>query len=880
LLIKRDSLKHSLKLQNEELQRLTKEKYKYDSITQEVRKQFQEKKGYIDLLYAKIDSITEINSMFDIKDKNKNVYQTLLNNNFLENDKKIRKILKRLYSEFKIDSKDTIVISDSVNFFTFSKLQYRILNSSPFVEEVKQYQLPIKYFEEIQNLLNNHEIKVISDEALFLKKITGIDNIFLNNQKDIDLLHIEINSLDIDSIQNILAKRESYIDWGKLGIEVSIPSIEDELRKIENQIETEKKQIEDKRILEEKKYDNYKKFKTKIVNGVEIYTIPLSEINFQNGEPLKIARTQTEWDKLCESHIPAYKFKDFDEKNIQFGLIYNYYAYIDDREIAPIGFHKFNTQDLNYLINQKVFDLKMTKECPYCNNGKVEVLEWCSKCSFWTKDQRKYNVCKSCNNNYVKVNGWKTCEACHGTKILKYNALEDREISVFPGSVSMPYGLRKNYKIMIDESGKFAQRLDENYISARNINEHEFQIIICKDRKNFTKNPENIEYIQIGNLHVMSESLVRTQFNNGDIIQNIEDPIEWELAIKNNIPAYCYFNNDKTSQDILYNIHVLNDQRGIIPPGWRQITEFDKVNIAYNLGYDFSNESAIINHNKNKGCRNRKGYFISYEYDNGIKVIGNWDYDDWRDRDNEILSVQSLVCVRDANDTICEILNQEDAIDYNENIRYSKLLKSEFNQEDFDHFPAWGSAENMYGSIYSLIYNEQGVNSINYLVKNNFEEIFSKTSKLKFLGLDDGPYECENNMLENDYQHSTAAIILEKCEIPNAIKCTYKIDAINDYDSYLLTEKLVVVYLYRCGEFSFCSNDGIELDILFTPWTNCKPYSDPIRNLSIFFSNGTRYWAHNDLNWTDKIEFSNIKIHEELKLKKAIEMTYKFLMDY
>ena len=92
---------------------------------------------------------------------------------------------------------------------------------------------------------------------------------------------------------------------------------------------------------------------------------------------------------------------------------------------------------------------------------------------------------------------------------------------------------------------------------------------------------------------------------------------------------------------------------------------------------------------------------------------------------------------------------------------------------------------------------------------------------------------------------------------------------------------MVVVYLYRCGEFSFCSNDGVELDILFTPWINCKPYSDPIRNLSIFFSKGTgRYWAHNDLNWTDTIEFSNSMIHEELKLKKAIEMTYKFLMDY
>lgn len=71
---------------------------------------------------------------------------------------------------------------------------------------------------------------------------------------------------------------------------------------------------------------------------------------FENGDEILHASNQADWNKAYLEKIPAWSYYDNVEENGQiYGLIYNYYAIIDARGLAPKGWKIPTISDWNEL---------------------------------------------------------------------------------------------------------------------------------------------------------------------------------------------------------------------------------------------------------------------------------------------------------------------------------------------------------------------------------------------------------------------------------------------------------------------------------------------------------------------------------------------------
>jgi uncharacterized protein (TIGR02145 family) len=76
----------------------------------------------------------------------------------------------------------------------------------------------------------------------------------------------------------------------------------------------------------------------------------------------------------------------------------------------------------------------------------------------------------------------------------------------------------------------------------------------------------------IGKQEWMAENLDVTKFQNGDIIIETKTKAEWESAIQNKQPAWCFYNYSKKNGEKygkLYNWYAVIDSRGLAPEGWQ-----------------------------------------------------------------------------------------------------------------------------------------------------------------------------------------------------------------------------------------------------------------------------------------------------------------------
>lgn len=66
----------------------------------------------------------------------------------------------------------------------------------------------------------------------------------------------------------------------------------------------------------------------------------LNSDKFQNGDKIPKVNSSQEWIKACQRKEPVWMYYDNNAENgKKYGKIYNYYAVIDKRNIAPINFH-------------------------------------------------------------------------------------------------------------------------------------------------------------------------------------------------------------------------------------------------------------------------------------------------------------------------------------------------------------------------------------------------------------------------------------------------------------------------------------------------------------------------------------------------------------
>lgn len=728
-------------------------------------------------------------------------------------------------------SDSTIIISRNYNSYLplltckLKELGFENYDRSDYISN----ELNIELFNKIASYLNHEkaqEIKLKMEE-LSKEKKSLTENLILEKSR----FENEISKYSLDSLQFHRLQDSMKL----LELEIYYKS------EIEKQIEINK-QIP----------LNYAKYKTNKVNGVEVFNAPLSMNQFRNGDPILLARTQSEWEKFMKSNIPAYKFKDFDEKNASYGFIYNYHAYIDSREIAPYGFHKLNLQDYNYLDKQVVYNSTKLEECHQCTNGRQENYEWCSHCIHWTKEQRKYNVCKYCNNNSLKITGTKICSECNGTGKFKSISLKGREIPIMPGT-SLNKGLFFNgyyskFYTTVVEDGRMEDfsRYKRHFFRKSNTNwiwdgrEVEFQIFICKDRE-IKKTNDNFNFKQIGNLEIMSDFLNVTSFKNGDPIRYIEDPIEWELAIKNKIPAYCYYMNQTNSSWVIYNEIALADPRGLVPHGWRKITEADVVHLSFELGVEFDIRSQFVYGKDYPGFRQPNGEFNKYDRK-------EYHYNDYYYNPN-----QYVICVRDSPQNENKTPLPKISLNMDRLLKEDKYeSKNKYENRDVSNtklilnYANWREPgipdvpnKNSFAIDYSKYYNNEGVEFISDLVKNNFENLFQKNKRLEIIGYSELLF-CSYGKFNqpSPYKERLVGLIIEQGSNDNEIKCTYVIKdcgrSVSENDKKNNGQVLTSIF-YRSSEFTYTNDNGINLTFHFSPQMNCKPSNNPLENLIIEF---------------------------------------------
>ncbi len=97
------------------------------------------------------------------------------------------------------------------------------------------------------------------------------------------------------------------------------------------------------------------------------------------------------------------------------------------------------------------------------------------------------------------------------------------------------------------------------------------------------------ETITIGEQVWMKKNLQVDKFRNGDPITHARTGLEWEIAMINEEPAWCYYDNDPAHGEKygkLYNWYAVSDPRGLAPEGWRIPTVDDWSVLMDALGGD------------------------------------------------------------------------------------------------------------------------------------------------------------------------------------------------------------------------------------------------------------------------------------------------------
>jgi uncharacterized protein (TIGR02145 family) len=93
----------------------------------------------------------------------------------------------------------------------------------------------------------------------------------------------------------------------------------------------------------------------------------------------------------------------------------------------------------------------------------------------------------------------------------------------------------------------------------------------------------------------MAENLDVVTFRNGDTIFHALSEEDWQDARRNQIPAWCFYENDSINglkYGRLYNWYAVNDPRNLAPEGWKIPTEEDWINFIDSFG---ENEEAAKN---------------------------------------------------------------------------------------------------------------------------------------------------------------------------------------------------------------------------------------------------------------------------------------------
>lgn len=160
----------------------------------------------------------------------------------------------------------------------------------------------------------------------------------------------------------------------------------------------------------------------------------LDVTSFRNGDPITEVKSNEEWRRAAENKLPVYCYYNFNSNNSQFGKLYNWYAVIDARGLAPLGYHIPTEVEWKILIDNLGGDSEgysILKEASFSEKNIR-----CSNCTNWSSDFREGKV--SCNNCEDWSNEYRSKVPCHVCKDTRYIKTKNNICKVCNNNIYLP----------------------------------------------------------------------------------------------------------------------------------------------------------------------------------------------------------------------------------------------------------------------------------------------------------------------------------------------------------------------------------------------------------------------------------------------------------
>jgi uncharacterized protein (TIGR02145 family) len=118
---------------------------------------------------------------------------------------------------------------------------------------------------------------------------------------------------------------------------------------------------------------------------------------FRNGDPIPQAKTRTEWFEFDMNEQPAWCYYADDLSNgTKYGKLYNWYAVIDARGLAPEGYHIPTDAEWEILCSFAIpKTLRSASGWPNTTSGGSKK---CPNCASWNTEYRKKVPCHTCKD--------------------------------------------------------------------------------------------------------------------------------------------------------------------------------------------------------------------------------------------------------------------------------------------------------------------------------------------------------------------------------------------------------------------------------------------------------------------------------------------------
>ena len=246
------------------------------------------------------------------------------------------------------------------------------------------------------NQVVNSQSKIINDKN---SKISGLNTKITNLESSISSLNADISKLNLElqGNKNEIATKSQQLSNLQAQLKTKTDSLSlvlGELEKLKPALKTNVSTTSPNQVT------HTGPFKSVKIGTQTWMTENLNVSTFRNGDPIPEAKTKEEWESAGTNHQPAWCYYDNDPKNgAKYGKLYNWYAVIDSRGLAPEGWHVPSDAEWTTLKSNLGDDSGNTmKSKSGWGNFQTGGSKACPNCASWNKEYRKKTPCHKCKD--------------------------------------------------------------------------------------------------------------------------------------------------------------------------------------------------------------------------------------------------------------------------------------------------------------------------------------------------------------------------------------------------------------------------------------------------------------------------------------------------